>query len=268
MFKKREDKIKKAGLSLLRLLLAVTMVQYLFAGTLLSQAAPMAAADSVTGFDLLQSVDGATWTSVPGSLGGDFTMTLDPTEDWYYLNVESLDADPALPEVGYHPFIITSHPEGFFDYWDNLDVCETCTGTWEPMMWEIINGLRPIFYLKVESGPSYMLVDGLTRDYFGVEDYLLVNGDYLPGDYTFTGTITDTTGSTSLLPVDITFELIERQLTVNKDGTGSGTVTSNPAGIDCGSTCSQGFDHGTVVTLTATTDPRVNLYGLERRSGW
>jgi hypothetical protein len=43
-------------------------------------------------------------------------------------------------------------------------------------------------------------------------------------------------------------------LTVTKDGTGSGSITSIPAGIDCGPTCSATFDHGTVVTLTAAAD--------------
>ena len=38
-------------------------------------------------------------------------------------------------------------------------------------------------------------------------------------------------------------------LTVNKDG--SGTVTSDPAGIDCGATCSYDFNKNTFVTLTA-----------------
>jgi hypothetical protein len=41
-------------------------------------------------------------------------------------------------------------------------------------------------------------------------------------------------------------------LTVSKSGTGSGPVTSNPAGITCGSTCSANFAQGTSVTLTAT----------------
>jgi hypothetical protein len=39
-------------------------------------------------------------------------------------------------------------------------------------------------------------------------------------------------------------------LTVSK--TGNGTVTSSPAGINCGSTCSYAFAYNTVVTLTAT----------------
>ncbi len=41
-------------------------------------------------------------------------------------------------------------------------------------------------------------------------------------------------------------------LTVTKAGTGSGRVTSSPAGIDCGATCSAAFDGDTGVTLTAT----------------
>jgi LmbE family N-acetylglucosaminyl deacetylase/NOL1/NOP2/fmu family ribosome biogenesis protein len=46
------------------------------------------------------------------------------------------------------------------------------------------------------------------------------------------------------------FALEKHLLTVSKAGTGSGTVTSSPAGISCGSTCSASFDHGTEVTLT------------------
>lgn len=40
-------------------------------------------------------------------------------------------------------------------------------------------------------------------------------------------------------------------LAVTKAGAGSGTVTSSPAGINCGSTCSASFSSGTSVTLTA-----------------
>jgi|GEM_PF-4521681 hypothetical protein len=40
-------------------------------------------------------------------------------------------------------------------------------------------------------------------------------------------------------------------LTVNKNGTGSGNVTSSPAGINCGATCTASFAQGTTVTLTA-----------------
>ncbi len=53
-----------------------------------------------------------------------------------------------------------------------------------------------------------------------------------------------------------------RLLTVTTAGTGIGTVTSSPAGITCGADCSEPYNLGTVVTLTAT--PAVNSVF----SGW
>jgi hypothetical protein len=43
-------------------------------------------------------------------------------------------------------------------------------------------------------------------------------------------------------------------LSVSKAGTGTGQVTSRPAGINCGADCSEIYNHGTEVTLTATPD--------------
>jgi hypothetical protein len=43
-----------------------------------------------------------------------------------------------------------------------------------------------------------------------------------------------------------------RTLTTIKSGTGAGAITSAPAGINCGATCSHAYDDGTSVTLTAT----------------
>ena len=52
--------------------------------------------------------------------------------------------------------------------------------------------------------------------------------------------------STSGAPV------VQHQLTVSLSGTG--TVTSSPSGITCGADCTQLYDQGTTVTLTATPD--------------
>src|ERR1051325_8955914 len=41
-------------------------------------------------------------------------------------------------------------------------------------------------------------------------------------------------------------------LTVAKAGTGSGTVSSSPTGINCAATCFATYSSGTTVTLTAT----------------
>src|SRR5207244_3575948 len=53
--------------------------------------------------------------------------------------------------------------------------------------------------------------------------------------------------------VSATFSRPSFALTVSKAGTGSGTVTSSPAGITCGATCSASFASGTAVTLTAAS---------------
>ncbi len=50
-------------------------------------------------------------------------------------------------------------------------------------------------------------------------------------------------------------------LTVSKAGTGTGTVTSNPAGINCGATCSANYTSGTPVTLTAAASAGSSFTG-------
>jgi subtilisin-like proprotein convertase family protein len=73
------------------------------------------------------------------------------------------------------------------------------------------------------------------------------------------GTGTCTVAMTAARSVTATFSPPGNQtLTVTKIGSGSGTVTSSPSGISCGSTCSHAFAYNTVVTLTATpTSPSI-----------
>lgn len=54
-----------------------------------------------------------------------------------------------------------------------------------------------------------------------------------------------------------------RTLTVATAGGGSGGVTSSPAGIDCGSTCTAVFAHGTEVALTASAGAGSAFVGWE-----
>ncbi len=51
-------------------------------------------------------------------------------------------------------------------------------------------------------------------------------------------------------------------ITVSKTGTGGGTITSSPVGINCGATCSYSYNYNTSLTLTATPD------GSSIFSGW
>jgi subtilisin family serine protease len=55
--------------------------------------------------------------------------------------------------------------------------------------------------------------------------------------------------------VDTISPITDYTLTVQKSGTGSGTVTSNPSGINCGSDCSESYPQGTTVTLSASPSP-------------
>jgi hypothetical protein len=70
--------------------------------------------------------------------------------------------------------------------------------------------------------------------------------------YYFAVTAYDTSGNESDFSNEVSIE--QYVLTITKGGTGSGTVTSAPTGIDCGSDCKESYKNGTVVTLTATPD--------------
>jgi uncharacterized delta-60 repeat protein len=78
----------------------------------------------------------------------------------------------------------------------------------------------------------------------------------LPGgtSYSFTVTANNEFGpgppSTATAPV--TPSTLTYPISVTRSGSGSGKVTSSPAGIDCGSDCTEDFTAGTSVTLTAS----------------
>lgn len=68
------------------------------------------------------------------------------------------------------------------------------------------------------------------------------------------GTATCVVSMNSAKSVTAAFNLKGFALTVLKSGAGTGPVTSNPAGISCGSGCTANFNPGTTVTLTATAN--------------
>ena len=78
---------------------------------------------------------------------------------------------------------------------------------------------------------------------------LPVGGSWSDPDGIFRITVTSD-GASGLVGA-VAFTATSYPLTVSKAGTGTGTVTSAPAGISCGATCSAGFASGTSVTLTA-----------------
>ena len=78
------------------------------------------------------------------------------------------------------------------------------------------------------------------------------------GAGTATITATDASGASASTTLTV---LGEANLTVFRTGAGTGTVTSNPAGINCGTDCSEAYVSGTVVTLTATASSNSTFAG-------
>lgn len=76
-----------------------------------------------------------------------------------------------------------------------------------------------------------------------------------------TGTGSCTVTLSAAQTVLATFNITQFQLQVLKTGTGGGLVTSSPARISCGATCSASFDTPTVVTLTAAQDSTSTFTG-------
>jgi hypothetical protein len=71
------------------------------------------------------------------------------------------------------------------------------------------------------------------------------------GDCSGSG-VTCTVTMSAARSVSASFALTTYPLTVATTGSGSGSLSSSPAGIDCGPTCAADYEEGTSVTLTAT----------------
>ena len=154
---------------------------------------------AITEVAMVQSTDLSTWTPVEGNLANGYAMNLDALVDYYYLDAENVISNRPLGD-GSYPFFMTGNPgAAFFAYWAERGVVEGATG-WQALMWPIINGDAPMFYLKVE-GTTLTLIDGLQ----GAPNPLRVNGGYYPGLYTFTGVVEDELGFSDELDVSILF---------------------------------------------------------------
>jgi hypothetical protein len=62
-------------------------------------------------------------------------------------------------------------------------------------------------------------------------------------------TISVTVSNTTTQQFTLTINVVK---TITSGGTGNGTVTSSPSGINCGTACSASYNSGTTITLTAT----------------
>lgn len=163
---------------------------------------------TLTDLVLYESLNEVDWNRVPGSFEDGFALLMDPLEEYYYLDVDDIVVNRDL-EDGLHPFYLdqTALPAGFMPFWDAKGVNAAADpSSWQGVMYQIITGVEPMFYLKVD-GMAYDLIDGLQILFSGgtVEEPLRVSGDYPFGTYTFNGEVADEYGYTDDVTVDITF---------------------------------------------------------------
>jgi Tol biopolymer transport system component len=127
--------------------------------------------------------------------------------------------DLAVTKAGGGDGTVTSGPQG-------VDCGPTCT-------WGFLDGTVVTLTAVPDAGSSFA---GWTGDCTGSTTTCQVTVDSIKG-------------------VTATFDPVYHGLTVIPTGDGTGSVTSDVGGVDCGATCSVSVRQPTAVTLTAAADP-------------
>ncbi|MBK7094708.1 MAG: HYR domain-containing protein [Saprospiraceae bacterium] len=137
------------------------------------------------------------WTSVNGDLSTGYEMCIDPLMPFHYLDIDALTANVALKQNALNGFKLdqTSLPANWLAYWSAKGVVSGAGG-WQGVMWNIINGTAPIFYINY-TGTDYQLIDGLTYQMGGGLTPLRITGDYPEWNYKYTGTVESAEGCIS-----------------------------------------------------------------------
>ena len=139
------------------------------------------------------------------------------------------------------------------------DQTQDYTGTWVKTYTisasaESGGNISPSGSIKVNQGDTQSFTV-IPSTGFHIKD-VKVDGTVMEAisSYTFTNVMSNHTISAS-------FAINTYDLTVNKLGSGSGTLASYPPGIDCGTTCAKSYDYGTEVEFGAIPDPESTFTG-------
>lgn len=116
------------------------------------------------------------------------------------------------------------------------------------------------YVLYLPPGYPDTAMDG-TGNYWGTTDTSVIESlIYDKNDDITTASVIPYSPALSAAPSEVPAEP-KNALAVSKSGTGSGTVTSQPSGIDCGNTCTADFGISETVTLAATPAPGSEFVG-------
>ncbi len=119
------------------------------------------------------------------------------------------------------------------------------------------NASRDVFLRDIQKGTTIRLsVDssGLQGNGNSSPSYLSANGFYAAFSSEANNLVSgDMNGVADVFAVPASGELPNvSRLVINKTGSGSGTINTNPVGINCGSTCLYFYDNTSSVTFSAT----------------
>ncbi|MFA5108398.1 MAG: hypothetical protein WC492_02605 [Candidatus Micrarchaeia archaeon] len=156
-----------------------------------------------TDLALENTSDNSTYSDVSGNLAEGFNLTLNPLQDWYYLRTKiGSDTNVQLRDE-YYGFYLITPPDaaGFDEYWNAKGVNAGATTDWKAVMYQIVSGTSPMFYIHENSTGGIELVDGLMHT-LGQNIPMRINGDYPIGNYTFGGMLIAKDGQASA-PIEV-----------------------------------------------------------------
>ncbi len=156
--------------------------------------------------------DGSTWKSVKGDFSTGFLLALDSTSsDTYTLDLGDSTSTNLKIDEGKYPFALTSTPTTeFFNWWKAKGVTATAdSSSKNGVLWKIIHGTAPTFYIKADASGNLSIIDGLSALGYtesgtpvsSKEAPYEIDSDYPKGNYEYTGTISS--NSVDSLPIKI-----------------------------------------------------------------
>ncbi len=147
----------------------------------------------------------APWSPVNGDLGSGYYMCIDPVTPWYYLDINALTSSVTLNAGAMNAFTLDGPNANLIAYWADHGIPSDPGTGWQHVMWEIIHGTAPTFYITFD-GSDYQLIDGLQWQAFSIVAPLRVNGEFPQGTYEYNGTVLGNNGCVSNeISVSMTF---------------------------------------------------------------
>jgi Zn-dependent metalloprotease len=197
----------------------------------------------------------------PFVYGGDFTITTVPEQDSYMPGDNVSIINTIMDSYGNQITGSGTYPASAFSVGDNCQarvfrtagidqVKPICSPAIDKQIWVEI---RPHIIVTDPNGIILSQDQGNNGSIIWTKHGFTLPSDSVLGMYNVHLTL-DTGPHNGVISANDTFlvEPVTKLLSISKSGTGNGTVTSSPAGINCGLTCNYNFAPNTVVILTAT----------------